>query len=73
MKNSIISLYQPSHLVSLIPTMQAQIDSAVKLGRANEDEDIAFSDLSLKSATDVIGQAGFGVNFGLLGETIAED
>lgn len=26
MKNSVISLYQLSHLVSLNPTMQAQID-----------------------------------------------
>lgn len=30
-----------------------------------ESEDITFSNLSLKLATDVIGQAAFGVNFGL--------
>ncbi|KAJ0977465.1 hypothetical protein J5N97_012939 [Dioscorea zingiberensis] len=73
MRNSIISLYQPSHLASLIPTMQAYIDSATKLITANEEEDITFSDLSLKLATNVIGQAAFGVNFGLLRDTIAEE
>ncbi|XP_008793212.2 cytochrome P450 711A1 [Phoenix dactylifera] len=67
MKNTIISMYQPSHLASLIPTMQSYIESATRnLSKAVEaEEDITFSDLSLELATDVIGQAAFGVDFGL--------
>lgn len=66
MRNTIISLYQPSHLASLIPTMQSYIASAARqLSSKNEHEGIDFSSLSLKLATDVIGEAAFGVNFGL--------
>lgn len=65
MRNTIISVYQPSHLASLIPTMQSFIESATQNLHSFQEEDIAFSNLSLKLATDVIGQAAFGVNFGL--------
>ncbi|KAM1047835.1 hypothetical protein ACFX1X_027373 [Malus domestica] len=66
MRNTILSLYQPSHLASLVPTMQSFIESATqKLDSSKEAEDITFSNLSLRLATDVIGQAAFGVNFGL--------
>lgn len=67
MRNTILSLYQPSHLASLIPTMQSFIESATQNLHSfeEEEEDITFSNLSLKLATDVIGQAAFGVNFGL--------
>ncbi|MQL80230.1 hypothetical protein Taro_012680, partial [Colocasia esculenta] len=66
MRNTIISLYQPSHLANLIPTMQSYIDSAfLHLSSAVPGESLTFSDLSLKLATDVIGQAAFGVDFGL--------
>ncbi|KAE8100035.1 hypothetical protein FH972_017968 [Carpinus fangiana] len=68
MRNTILSLYQPSHLASLIPTMQSFIESATQNLHSFEEEegeDITFSNLSLKLATDVIGQAAFGVNFGL--------
>lgn len=70
MRNTVISLYQPSHLASLIPTMQSYIESVTihHLSKARDNEDITFSDLSLKMATDVIGKAAFGVNFGLLEE-----
>ncbi|KAL5838573.1 hypothetical protein ACOSQ3_015742 [Xanthoceras sorbifolium] len=65
MRNTVLSMYQPSHLASLVPTMQSFIESATQNLESSEEEDITFSDLSLRMATDVIGQAAFGVNFGL--------
>ncbi|KAG2606672.1 hypothetical protein PVAP13_4NG211721 [Panicum virgatum] len=68
MRNTIISLYQPSHLAGLIPTMQRCIEraaDAIPAAAAQEHGDVDLSDLSLKLATDVIGQAAFGVDFGL--------
>jgi len=68
MRNTIISLYQPSHLAGLIPTMQRCIEraaDAIPAAAAQEHGDVEFSDLSLKLATDIIGQAAFGVDFGL--------
>ncbi|XVE70899.1 hypothetical protein DITRI_Ditri10aG0107200 [Diplodiscus trichospermus] len=64
MRNAILSVYQPSHLASLVSTMQNYIESATENLHSSK-EDITFSNLSLKLATDVIGQAAFGVNFGL--------
>ncbi|KAL2317928.1 hypothetical protein Fmac_031804 [Flemingia macrophylla] len=64
MRNTILSVYQPSHLASLVPTMQSFIESATQ-NLDTQKEDIIFSNLSLRLATDVIGQAAFGVNFGL--------
>ncbi|KAM1529230.1 hypothetical protein ACFX1Z_018461 [Malus domestica] len=59
-------MYQPSHLASLVPTMQSFTESATqKFDLFKEDEEITFSNLSFWLATDVIGQAAFGVNFGL--------
>lgn len=63
MRNTILSVYQPSHLAKLVPTMQSFIESATE--NLDSRGDIIFSDLSLKLATDVIGQAAFGVDFGL--------
>ncbi|XP_058073939.1 cytochrome P450 711A1 [Magnolia sinica] len=65
MRNTILSLYQPSHLSNQIPTMQSFIESAFLNLSATKEEDITFSHLSLKMATDIIGQAAFGVDFGL--------
>ncbi|KAF6157191.1 hypothetical protein GIB67_041652 [Kingdonia uniflora] len=65
MRNTIISLYQPSHLASLIPTMQSVIDSLCHNLSTSQEEDVTFSELSLKMATDVIGQSAFGFDFGL--------
>lgn len=62
MRNTILSVYQPSHLAKLVPTMQHYIESASK-NISPKDQDFVFSDLSLKMATDVIGQAAFGVDF----------
>lgn len=66
MRNTILSVYQPSYLASLVPTMQSYIESATqKLDvSTSKQEDITFSNLSLRLATDVIGEAAFGVNFG---------
>lgn len=66
MRNKIISMYQPSHLATLIPAMQHFIESAAQHPLFfSENEDVDFSNLSLKLATDVIGQAAFGIDFGL--------
>ncbi|KAJ8479628.1 hypothetical protein OPV22_023355 [Ensete ventricosum] len=67
MRNTIISLYQPTHLAGLIPTVQSYIDSATRHLSSTQNDDVTFSDLSLRLATDVIGEAAFGVDFGLSG------
>ncbi|KAI3979400.1 hypothetical protein MKX01_001592 [Papaver californicum] len=68
MRNTIISMYQPSHLSSLLCKMQSVVESAAQNLPTSEQEDITFSDLSLKLATNVIGQAAFGFDFGLTKE-----
>uniref|UniRef100_A0ACD5WVY4 Uncharacterized protein n=1 Tax=Avena sativa TaxID=4498 RepID=A0ACD5WVY4_AVESA len=65
MRNTIISLYQPSHLASLIPAMQRCVERAAETIQLTAEGDLDFSDLALKLATDVIGQAAFGVDFAL--------
>ncbi|KAL1224629.1 Cytochrome [Cardamine amara subsp. amara] len=72
MRNTILSLYQPSHLTSLIPTMHNFITSATH-NLDSEPRDIVFSNLFLKLTTDIIGQAAFGVNFGLSGKKPSKD
>ncbi|KAJ6958733.1 cytochrome P450 711A1-like [Populus alba x Populus x berolinensis] len=52
MRNSILSVYQPSHLASLVPNMQSFIESATENFQSLKEEDITFSNLSLKLATD---------------------
>lgn len=71
MRNTILSLYQPSHLAKLVPTMQSFIESATQ--KLDSQGDFTFSDLSLKLATDVIGQAAFGVDFGLSKPKVGKD
>ncbi|XXG46034.1 hypothetical protein AAC387_Pa02g0973 [Persea americana] len=65
MRNTITSLYQPSHLSNLVPTMQSYIESATQNLSSSEEEYVSFSTLSLSLATDIIGQAAFGVDFSL--------
>ncbi|KAG7567872.1 Cytochrome P450 [Arabidopsis thaliana x Arabidopsis arenosa] len=72
MRNTILSLYQPSHLTSLIPTMHNFITSATH-NLDLKPRDIVFSNLFLKLTTDIIGQAAFGVNFGLSGKKPVKD
>lgn len=72
MRNTILSLYQPSHLTSLIPTMHNFITSATH-NLDSGPRDIVFSNLFLKLTTDIIGQAAFGVNFGLSGKKPVKD
>ncbi|KAI9106785.1 hypothetical protein K1719_022313 [Acacia pycnantha] len=64
MRNTILALYQPSHLANLVPMMQSYIESATQ-SLDSTKEDIVFSNFSLRLASDVIGEAAFGVNFGL--------
>ncbi|KAL6615860.1 hypothetical protein ACP70R_038130 [Stipagrostis hirtigluma subsp. patula] len=63
MRNVIISIYQPSHVASLIPAIQPYVERAGRLLRPGEE--LTFSDLSLKLFNDTIGQVAFGVDFGL--------
>lgn len=72
MRNTIVSLYQPSHLTSLIPTMHNFITSATH-NLDSEPLDIVISNLFLKLTTDIIGQAAFGVNFNLSGKKPSKD
>jgi len=71
MRNTILSVYQPSYLAKLVSIMQSYIESATK--NHDSEGNLTCSDLSLKLATDVIGQASFGVDFGLSKPNIRQD
>ncbi|XP_051198055.1 cytochrome P450 711A1 [Lolium perenne] len=71
MRNIIISIYQPSHLASLIPTMESYIERAA--GNLSGGEEVVFSKLALSLFTDVIGQAAFGADFALSGKPLSPD
>ncbi|RCV26930.1 hypothetical protein SEVIR_5G287900v4 [Setaria viridis] len=66
MRNIIVSIYQPSHLAGLIPAMESCIQRAAT--NLDDGEEVVFSDLAVRLATDVIGQAAFGADFGLSGK-----
>ncbi|CAO2183156.1 unnamed protein product [Urochloa humidicola] len=68
MRNIIVSIYQPSHLAGLIPAMDSCIRRAAAASLGDGKEVVVFSDLALSLATDVIGQAAFGADFGLSGK-----
>ncbi|PUZ55189.1 hypothetical protein GQ55_5G192100 [Panicum hallii var. hallii] len=63
MRNIIVSIYQQSHLAGLIPAMESCIQRAAT--NLDDGEEVVFSDLAVSLATDVIGQAAFGADFGL--------
>ncbi|XP_076893839.1 cytochrome P450 711A1-like [Bidens hawaiensis] len=64
MRNTIVSVYQPSYLAKLAPMMQSFIESTSQT-IPTDDQDITLNEFSLKMATDVIGKAAFGFDFGL--------
>ncbi|CAO2197960.1 unnamed protein product [Urochloa humidicola] len=63
MRNVLVSIYQPSHLASLIPVIQPYVERASHL--LHHGQELTFSDLTLKLFSDTIGQVAFGVDFGL--------
>ncbi|XP_076929584.1 cytochrome P450 711A1 [Bidens hawaiensis] len=65
MRNTIVSVYQPSYLAKLAPMMQSFIESTSQSIPTDDDQDIMLNEFSLKMATDVIGKAAFGFDFGL--------
>nr|CAB3473999.1 unnamed protein product [Digitaria exilis] len=67
MRNVLVSIYQPSHLASLIPVIQPYVERAGHL--LHHGQEITFSDLTLKLFSDTIGQVAFGVDFGLTKDT----
>jgi thromboxane-A synthase len=71
MRNIIVSIYQPSHLASLIPTMESYIERATR--NLSDGDDIDFSKFALGLSTDVIGQAAFGTDFALSGKPLSPD
>jgi thromboxane-A synthase len=72
MRNVIVSIYQPSHLAGLIPTMESCIERAATTN-LDDGEEVIFSKMALSLATDVIGQAAFGADFGLSGKPAVPD
>ncbi|KAJ4789096.1 hypothetical protein LUZ62_040342 [Rhynchospora pubera] len=69
MRNAIIPLYQPAHLVSLTPTMQSYVSALLfNISEAEKEEYIPFSDLVLRMAIDIIGKTAFGFEFGLMSQ-----
>ncbi|KAF5206117.1 Cytochrome p450 [Thalictrum thalictroides] len=73
MRNTIVSLYQPTHLSSQLPMMQTVVDSLTSNLQNSAEADILFSNLSLKMATDIIGQSAFGFDFGLSKQSSVSD
>jgi cytochrome P450 len=71
MRNMILSIYQPSHLATLIPSMESCIERAAE--NLEGQEEINFSKLSLSFTTDVLGQAAFGTDFGLSKKLASSD
>ncbi|KAI3867662.1 hypothetical protein MKX03_036572 [Papaver bracteatum] len=73
MKNTIVSVYQPSHITSLLPMMQSVIEPVDQHLPTSEQEDILFSHLALQSATDITGLAAFGFDFDLTKTSSLDD
>ncbi|GLJ24943.1 hypothetical protein SUGI_0477360 [Cryptomeria japonica] len=70
MRGTIQSLYQPSRIANQVPLMERTICILKDhLSTKDEKEDINFSELLLKVATDIIGEAAFGERFDLTQST----
>eukprot|EP01018_Ginkgo_biloba_P019347 Gb_36644 [translate_table: standard] len=69
MRGAIQPLYQTGRISGWLPVMERVVCVLCsKLATKDEIQDINVSDLFLKAATDIIGEAAFGVRFGLTEE-----
>lgn len=69
MRGAIQPLYQTGRISNLLPVMERVVSILKeKLTDKDESEDIDFSELLLRVATDIIGEAAFGERFGLTEE-----
>ncbi|KAE8810993.1 hypothetical protein D1007_12141 [Hordeum vulgare] len=66
MRNILTSIYQPSHLAGLIPTMESYIERAVT--DLSDGQEVTFSKFALTLFTDLIAKAAFGADLGLSGK-----
>ena len=65
MRGAIQPLYQTGRISNLLPVMERVLSILKeKLTDKDESEDIDFSELLLKVATDIIGEAAFGERWG---------
>ncbi|GLJ24938.1 hypothetical protein SUGI_0477200 [Cryptomeria japonica] len=70
MRGAVQALYQPSHIASEVPLMERTICILKEyLSTKDEKEDINFSELLGKVASDIIGEAAFGERFNLTPST----
>eukprot|EP01018_Ginkgo_biloba_P019346 Gb_36645 [translate_table: standard] len=69
MRGAIQPLYQTGRITGWLPVMERAVCALCsKLATKDEIQDINVSDLFNKAATDIIGEAAFGVRFGLTEE-----
>ncbi|KAL5714288.1 hypothetical protein ACHQM5_016270 [Ranunculus cassubicifolius] len=64
-RNTMTSLYQPTHISSQLPLMKSAVDTLVSNLSNLEQKEVNFSDLSIRLTTDTLGQSAFGIDFGL--------
>ncbi|KAK1256895.1 Cytochrome P450 [Acorus gramineus] len=73
MRNAITSLYQPTHVGTLLPAMQTCVETLthhISTTTTHPHHDVVhFSNLSLRMTNDIIGKTAFGVDFRLISTT----